>query len=209
MKACVTSEDHFLNKKLICNGNSVAASSLPDWAYFNGTGSVSCPPTEFGGCGDDLLDLRCVFPLDWIKEMEVSAEEIACSYEFPETLDKSSCCSLCPDTDHKTHAFKQLHEAALRQDSNDNHLFYPTILDISGDNLDHFQKHWGKGHPVVVRDVLQSTSNCSWDPLVMFCSYIERCITRFENNKDLLEACLDWFEVSLSVDCMITTQILN
>ncbi|TKY59355.1 Lysine-specific demethylase JMJ25 [Spatholobus suberectus] len=131
--------------------------------------------------------------------MEVKAEEIVCSYDFPETSDKSSSCSLCFDTDHSTNRYKQLQEAALREDSNDNYLFCPTVLDISGDNFEHFQKHWGKGHPVVVRDVLQSTSNLSWDPLIMFCTYLEQSITRYENNKDLLESCLDWWEVEINI----------
>lgn len=133
--------------------------------------------------------------------MEGRAEEIVCSYDIPEASEKSSSsCSLCMDTHNKVDEFMQLREAALREDSNDNFLFNPTLLDISGENFEHFQKHWGKGHPVVVRDVLQSASNLCWDPLVMFCSYLERSISKYENNKNKLEACLDWFEVSLSVN---------
>lgn len=195
MKASIASENHILDK-VISNGNPTTTSSSPDFTNCNGTGSLSCPPTELGGCGDSLLELRCVFPLSWSKEMEVKAEEIICCYDIPETLDKNSSCSLCVDTDHKVDKHKQWQEAALRKDSDDNCLFYPTALDVSHDNFDHFQKHWGKGHPVVVRDVLRRKSNHSWDPLVMFCSYLERSIARYENDKDLLEACLDWCEVS-------------
>ncbi|KAI4299269.1 hypothetical protein L6164_032744 [Bauhinia variegata] len=199
MKASIASEKHFFNKKAACKGKSIATSSLPKLNRCNGTGSVSCPPKEVGGCGDSLLNLRCLFPVNWTKEMEISAEEIVCSYDFPETLDRSSCCSLCLDPDHKLDGFKQLQEAAMREDSNDNYLFYPTRSDINSDHFEHFQKHWGKGHPVVVRDVLPSTSNLSWDPLVMFCAYLERSITRYENNKELLEACLDWCEVEINI----------
>ncbi|XP_027191594.1 lysine-specific demethylase JMJ28-like isoform X2 [Cicer arietinum] len=160
---------------------------------------VSCPPMELGGCGKGLLDLRCIFPSTLLKEMEANAEEIVCSYDFPETLDKSSSCSLCFDTDLNTSRYKQLQKAALRKDSSDNCLFCPTVLDISGDNFEHFQKHWGKGHPIVVQDVLQSTSNLSWNPLFMFCTYLEQSITKYENNKDLLESCLDWCEVEINI----------
>ncbi|KAI9121161.1 hypothetical protein K1719_008194 [Acacia pycnantha] len=199
MDACLAGENHLLDKKAITNGNSVATFSLHKSTKYDGIGDVSCPPKELGGCGDKFLELRCVFPLSQIKEMEVTAEEIVCSYDFPETLDKSSSCSLCPDTDNKLDGFKQLQEAALREDSKDNWLFYPTVLDIGADNFEHFQKHWGKGHPVVVQDVLRNTSNLSWDPLVMFCTYLEGSISRYENDKDELEACLDWCEVEINI----------
>ncbi|KAJ7946891.1 lysine-specific demethylase JMJ25-like [Quillaja saponaria] len=179
-RSCVANENHFLEKKFVStpgkNTNSTfcTSSSLTDWKSCSGTGVPSCPPTELGGCGHCLLDLRCVFPLSWIKEMEVNAEEIACSYDFPETLDKTSCCSLCLATDCQNGGFEQLQEASVREDSNDNNLFYPTILEIHGDNVEHFQKHWGNGHPVIV-------------------------LVRYENNKDLLEACLDWCEVEFNI----------
>ncbi|KAL2579440.1 hypothetical protein AAZV13_15G063000 [Glycine max] len=204
INACIFSEGHLLDDKVISNGNLTDTSTLVEWTNCNGADIVSCPPTKLGDCGDSHLDLKYVFPLSWIKEMEVKAEEIVCSYDFPETLDRSSSCSLCVDKDHKTSRYKQLPEAAQREDSNDNFLFYPTILDISCNHFEHFRKHWGIGHPVVVRDVLQSMPNLSWDPLVMFCTYLERSMTRYENNKDLLEACLDWFEVEINVSQYFT-----
>ncbi|KAF1882305.1 hypothetical protein Lal_00038951 [Lupinus albus] len=199
MNNCIASESHLSDDKTSSSSNLTVTSILPEWTACNGTDSVSCPPTELGGCGDSHLELRCVFPLSWINEMDVKAEEIACSYDFPETLDKNSSCLLCNDKDHETNGYLKLQEAAQREDLNDNCLFYPTVLDIRSDHLDHFQKHWGKGHPVVVRDVLNNTSNLSWDPLLMFCAYLERCITRYENNKDQLETCLDWCEVEINI----------
>ncbi|XP_014517818.1 lysine-specific demethylase JMJ25 isoform X3 [Vigna radiata var. radiata] len=199
ISACISGERYLLDEKTISNGNLTDTSMLTEWTSCNGAAIVSCPPTKLGDCGNSHLDLNYVFPLSWIKEMEAKAEEIICSYDFPETLDKSSSCPMCVDKDHKTSRYKQLPEAAQREDSNDNYLFYPTVLDIGSNHFEHFQKHWGKGHPVVVRDVLQSTPNLSWDPLFMFCTYLERSLTRYENNKDLLEACLDWFEVETNV----------
>ncbi|KAK7246604.1 hypothetical protein RIF29_41473 [Crotalaria pallida] len=199
MNPCVAGESRLSDDKTCSSSNLTVTSVFPERTSCNGSDSVSCPPTELGGCGYSHLDLRCVFPSTWIKEMEVKAEEIVCSYDFPETLDRSSSCSLCIDEDHRTNRFKQLQEAAQREDCNDNCLFYPTVFDIRRDHFEHFQKHWGKGHPVVVRDVLQSTSKLSWDPLAMFCAYLERSITRYENNRDLLEACLDWCEVEINI----------
>ncbi|GAU20787.1 hypothetical protein TSUD_85060 [Trifolium subterraneum] len=178
----------------------------------NDNEKVSCPPTELGGCGTGLLDLRCIFPMTLLKEMEVKAEEIVCSYDFPDTLDKSSSCSLCVDTDLNSNRYNQLQKAAEREDSSDNCLFCPTVLDINGSNFEHFQKHWGKGHPIVVQDVLQSTSNLSWNPLFMFCTYLEQSITKYENNKELLESCLDWCEVNImthSADVPLSTEQLT
>lgn len=174
--------------------------SVTNWNACNAVDGISCPPKEFGGCGDSFLDLRCFFPLSWIKELEVSAEEIVCSYDFPETSDMSLSCPLCLDTDH-VNGTQQLQEAALRENSNDNYLFYPTLLDVHGDNVEHFQKHWSKGHPVIVRDVLQTTSDLSWDPVFMFCTYLERSIARYENNKNPQDAihCLDWCEVEIGI----------
>ncbi|XP_054777838.1 lysine-specific demethylase JMJ28 [Prosopis cineraria] len=198
LKDRIADENHILDE-VVSNGNSAATSSSPDCTTCKGSGNRACSPTELGGCDDSLLDLRCVFPISLMKEMETKAEEIACCYDFPEALDKSSSCSLCLNTDNKIDRYKQWQEAALREDSNDNCLFYPTVLNISHDNFEHFQKHWGKGHPVVVRDALQSKSNHIWDPLVMFCAYLEQSIVRYQNDKDLLESCLDWCEVEINI----------
>lgn len=203
-KACLSGDKQLSQKKLAKQNSGTqlsSSASISDWKACNANGRISCPPAEFGGCGDSFLDLRCVFPLSWIKELEVTAEEIVCSYEVPEAFDASSCCSLCLDMDHKADGIGHLQEAAAREDSIDNYLYYPTLLDVHGDNLEHFQKHWGKGHPVVVRNVLQTTSDLSWDPVVMFCTYLERSIARYDNNKDLLEAtnCLDWCEVEIGI----------
>lgn len=176
------------------------SSALPsDLRPCSDIGGISCPPKEFGGCGESLLNLRCLFPVTWTKELEISAEEIVCSYDFPETSDTSSCCSLCLSTDQKAEDIEQLQEAAVREDSNDNYLYYPKLRDIQCESHEHFQKHWSKGHPVIVRNVLQAAMHLSWDPVTMFCAYLERSIARYENNKDKCDAtnCLDWCEVSV------------
>ncbi|XP_057961547.1 lysine-specific demethylase JMJ28 isoform X2 [Malania oleifera] len=177
-----------------------SSGTFPSWKARNHDGSISCPPTESGGCGGGLLDLRCVFPLSWTKELETSAEEIICSYDFPETSDVSSCCALCIDPDHKASGKKQLREAAGREDSNDNFLYCPTIQDIHCESLEHFQTHWAKGHPVIIRKVILSTSALSWDPVVMFCTYLERSIAKYATCKEAVQAnYLDWCEVEIGV----------
>ncbi|KAF2305053.1 hypothetical protein GH714_001391 [Hevea brasiliensis] len=128
---------------------SVSCNKKCCWKVPDGSG-IPCPPTEFGGCGDSLLDLSCVFPSSWTKELEISAEEIIGWYELPETLDVFSRCSLCFGMDCEVNGIMQLQEAATRENSNDNFLYYPTVMDVHSDNLEHFQKHWGKGQPVEI-----------------------------------------------------------
>ncbi|XP_022720535.1 lysine-specific demethylase JMJ25-like isoform X2 [Durio zibethinus] len=177
-----------------------SSASLPTRKAPDCSVPISCPPTEFGGCGDGLLNLRCILPLKWFKELEINAEEIVGSYELPEVFDIFSCCPLCPGADYEAKGVKQLQEAAKRENSNDNFLFYPNIRNIHGDNLEHFQKHWGKGHPVIVRDVLKDTSDLSWDPIFLFCSYLKSGVAKSEN-EELAKAtsCLDWFEVEIGI----------
>ncbi|CAK9181298.1 unnamed protein product [Ilex paraguariensis] len=164
-------------------------------------GSISCPPGALGGCGDSLLDLRCVLPFSWTKELEVIAEEIVCSYDYPETSDASSCCSLCGGTDYKAGGIKLLQEVARRKNSNDNFLYCPTMKSLHEENLEHFQKHWGKGHPVIVRNVVQNSLDLSWDPLIMFCTYLEKSSAKSQSDKETVKAtnCLDWCEVEIGM----------
>ncbi|CAI0406907.1 unnamed protein product [Linum tenue] len=164
---------------------------------FNGCVGIPCPPSEFGGCGDSLLDLSSLFPLNWAKELEKSAEELIGCYELPETLDINSSCSLCTESDLETDEVKQSQEASTREDSQDNLLYCPTAVDIHGDKLEHFQKHWGKGQPVKVRNVLLGTSDLSWDPIVMFCTYLKNNANTTGNTQAI--DCLDHFEVEIGV----------
>ncbi|XP_068639493.1 lysine-specific demethylase JMJ26-like isoform X2 [Aristolochia californica] len=177
--------------------------SIPlEWKVSNGDGVIHCPPKELGGCGTSLLDLRCVFPLNWTQELEVIAEEIACSYDFSEILDAPPCCSFCAEMNDKGGEFNaNLREAATREDSNDNYLYCPTTQHIRDEGIEHFQKHWIRGQPVIVRNVLESTSNISWDPQVMFQSFIESHGAVFQNDEKLVKAidCLDWCEVEINI----------
>ncbi|KAG6778660.1 hypothetical protein POTOM_015000 [Populus tomentosa] len=204
-KACISGKQLSEMKSLCATKLSYGSRFLgskfsPSQSAAHCNGSIPCPPREFGGCGGSLLDLSCIFPLSWTKKLEVSAEELVGCYELPETLDVCSSCSLCVGLDCETNGIEQLQEAAAREDSSDNLLYYPTIMDIRGDNLEHFQKHWGRGQPVIVRNVLQSTSDLSWDPMVMFCNYLKNNAARSQNGQ--ATDCLDWFEVEIGVKQM-------
>ncbi|XP_058103442.1 lysine-specific demethylase JMJ26-like [Magnolia sinica] len=185
---------------LLRNGNSLLPSlvALPEWKANDGNGSVPCPPKELGGCGACNLDLRCIFPLDWIQQLEISAEEIACSYDFPKMLDASSYCPFCIGMHDQEMGFDgKLREAAAREESYDNYLYCPSAKDLQGEDLKHFQQHWIKGQPVVVHNVLHDKSDLSWDPLVFFLPLLERNSTNHGNDMKSVKAtdCLVWCEI--------------
>ncbi|KAL3519627.1 hypothetical protein ACH5RR_017776 [Cinchona calisaya] len=163
-------------------------------------GSIFCPPVDFGGCGERNLDLGCIFPLSWMKELEAGAERVLQSYDFPETSDMCYCSSLCMGTEDKVVDVKQLQELAKRVQSNDNFIYSPTLSDLNREKLRHFQQHWTKGHPVIVRNVIQRTSVLNWDPVVMFCTYLEKTISNSHNKKEAVQGttCSDWCEVETS-----------
>ncbi|EFH69625.1 hypothetical protein ARALYDRAFT_890022 [Arabidopsis lyrata subsp. lyrata] len=52
--------------------------------------------------------------------------------------------------------YKRL-KAACREGSEDNYLYCPSVRDVQKDDLKHFQHHWVKGEPVVVRNALEVT----------------------------------------------------
>ncbi|XP_023518038.1 lysine-specific demethylase JMJ25-like [Cucurbita pepo subsp. pepo] len=188
------------NKKLNPSPWLPSSKSLHKGRVQNSVQHFSCPSKECVSCSDSLLELRCIFPLSWTKELEVNAEEIVCSYDFPESVDSSSNCTLCFGEDHKVDELEEFQKVAVREDSNDNYLYYPSLFRIRLDDLDHFQRHWIRGHPVIVRNVLE-TSDLTWDPVVMFRTYLERIISRYENGTSLSEASnnLDWCEVEIGI----------
>ncbi|CAB81250.1 putative protein [Arabidopsis thaliana] len=69
------------------------------------------------------------------------------------------------------------------------------LLDFHQNNLEHFQTHWSKGHPVIVRSVIKSGSSLNWDPVALFCHYLMNRNNKTGNTTD----CMDWFEVEIGV----------
>ncbi|KAL8114731.1 hypothetical protein AgCh_021556 [Apium graveolens] len=47
------------------------------------------------------------------------------------------------------------------------YLYSPSAVDIQAGDLKHFQAQWSKGEPVIVSNVLDTTSGLSWEPEVM------------------------------------------
>ncbi|KAK6154679.1 hypothetical protein DH2020_008927 [Rehmannia glutinosa] len=194
--------DELLCKQNISRQNSgglprQSVSSLQNWETCE-DGRIPCPPTDNGGCGDSRLDLRCIFPYNWTRDLEVKAEEVLCSYHIPETEDVSPCCSLCNNIGSNNGEFNPHRELSRRIGFSDNYLYCPTVKDLHQENLKHFRSHWVKGHPVIVRNVLRSATGLCWDPVIMFCSYMENKSSE-SRDEDGLKArnCLDWCEVEI------------
>ncbi|XP_058093539.1 uncharacterized protein LOC131239718 isoform X2 [Magnolia sinica] len=174
--------------------------SLTEWKA-NNNGSISCPSKDMGGCGECLLELKCIFPDNWTLELERKAEEIDGSYNYLVVSDSSFQCS-CFNKNGQIHlGNKNLRKVASREDSNSNYLYCPTSRDVQHGDLEHFQRHWMRGEPVIVRNVLELTSGLSWEPMVMWRALRERTKSKAVSESFSVKAidCLDWCEVEINI----------
>ncbi|KAI3997094.1 hypothetical protein MKX01_032745 [Papaver californicum] len=160
--------------------------------YSHDNGEIPCPPKEMGGCGNLILELKRIFPSCWIPDLEIKAEEIARNYEAERALTHYNAI---------TSNDEMLQRAASREQSDDNFLYCPSSVDIINEgNLLNFQKHWTKGEPVIVRNVLDRASGLSWEPAVMLRAM--SCNVDMETGAELSEVkvidCLSGCEVQIS-----------
>nr|GMC59762.1 lysine-specific demethylase JMJ25-like isoform X2 [Ipomoea batatas] len=189
----------------LCNDSAAKdqASKLPKWKARE-NGEIPCPPKERGGCGHDRLELKHFFAENWasdtMKRVENLVEINAFSNETQ--VPKEQCPCFRFDTDHGA---KNVRKSASREDSNDNYLYCPSASDIQHGDLEHFQRHWIMGEPVIVTDVLETTSGLSWEPMVMWRAF--RNISIKEGTSDLEVTaidCLDWCEVGINIHKFFT-----
>eukprot|EP01018_Ginkgo_biloba_P010516 Gb_24423 [translate_table: standard] len=174
---------------------------LPEWKA-NNDGSIPCPPKERGGCGSQLLDLKRIFKTNWVAKLEKNAEEMASSCKVPEAAKLSQSCTSCKGNSRGRNGFcdSKLRQAAYREGDTDNFLYCPTVQDIKDEGLEHFQKHWLRGEPVIVRNVLEGSSGLSWEPMVMWRA-VRETNGRFKDETKTVKAldCLDWCEVEINI----------
>ncbi|GAB2298740.1 hypothetical protein Dimus_032814 [Dionaea muscipula] len=190
------------NRYLESVGSIDIASSVSLLDSADCTGMMTCPPRESGGCAGSLLDLRSLFPYNWTKELERSAECVVSSQDDDRTFGDSLDCSLCANVAHEAAKDNELIEAARRKGSSDNFLYYPHAHGDHDTVLVHFQKHWRKGQPVIVQNImLGDESNLTWDPTAMFCSYLERNSVESEIELEARKrpCCSDWYEVEFGI----------
>ncbi|XVE77455.1 hypothetical protein DITRI_Ditri13aG0064100 [Diplodiscus trichospermus] len=169
----------------------------------NENGSIPCPPKDLGGCGGGLLELRCMFEETAVVKLVENAERIARVLNLEKISETSYQQCPCYDSIAEVDLNKcKVRKAASREDSDDNCLYCPLARDIQNVDLNHFQSHWAKGEPVIVRQVLENVSGVSWEPMVMWHAFRQISNTKHGRHLDVTAIdCLDWCEISLATDC--------
>lgn len=160
-------------------------------------GSIPCPPKARGGCGTATLSLRRLFKANWIEKLTRDAEELTIKYQ-PPIVDLSLECSECRSFEEDA-AHNSARKAASRETGHDNLLYCPDAIEIGDTEFDHFQRHWIRGEPVIVRNVYKKGSGLSWDPMVMWRAFrLAKNILKDEADTFKAIDCLDWCEVQVN-----------
>lgn len=160
-------------------------------------GEVSCPPKAQGGCGTKFLELRRIFEADWVRKLIQNAEDLTINYQSSD-IDFSQGCSLChPTNSAGEQVISGVRKAAHRENGHDNFLYCPNAVYLGESEIEHFQWHWTRGEPVIVRHILEKGSGLSWEPRVMWRAFIgAKRVLKEEAVRVKAIDCLDWCEVS-------------
>ncbi|KAL7589778.1 lysine-specific demethylase JMJ27 [Lactuca sativa] len=172
---------------------------FPAWKAEN-DGSVPCPPKARGGCGNGMLQLRRVFEANWVQELVEKAEGLTVNFQLAD-IETGENCSSCNVENHHHHGHG-VRKSASREGSNDNNLLYcPDAIDLEDKDFEHFQMHWRRGEPVVVKNVLKKTCGLSWEPRVMMRAF-RNAKKRLKEENQCVKAidCLDWNEVEIHLN---------
>ncbi|XP_010688672.2 lysine-specific demethylase JMJ26 isoform X2 [Beta vulgaris subsp. vulgaris] len=168
----------------------------PEWKS-NNKGSIPCPPSIYEGCGGTFLELKSILSDGWVSELLNKAEKTAAKWEPENAPPAPEGCS-CSVSDADSGSI--LRKCASREGSDDKRLYWPDARDIQFGDLKHFQWHWSRREPIIVKNVLDTTLGLSWEPMVMW-----RAFRQLGNSKNSTPSkvkainCLDWSEVDLSI----------
>ncbi|XP_074566743.1 lysine-specific demethylase JMJ29-like isoform X2 [Curcuma longa] len=148
--------------------NKKEDSLLNDSDHFTGwkvkaNGIIPCPHALVGGCGASHLELKYMFPKNFLVDLEVQAEESIKIFGLTQThnsMEKVERACACSTT-------KNSRRASFRRNDMDNYLYCPLASDIKNDDQKHFRMHWLNGEPVIIRGVLEE-SRLIWEPSHMW-----------------------------------------
>lgn len=167
---------------------------LTKWVA-NDDGSLTCAPTEMGGCGNGVLKLKRILPQCWISNLGTKAVEILRKFDADQTISR-------PRPNNLDKSNKMSRRAASREGTNDNYLYCPNSKEaLKEEELLQFQRHWVNGQPVIVRDVLEQTNGLSWEPMVMWRALCEHLDPNVSSKMSEVKAidCLAGCQVSLDI----------
>lgn len=174
---------------------------LSEWKAME-SGVIPCPPEERGGCGHGHLELKCILGENWVSKLKEKAENLVLGLGASEV---SQISDHCPCSECSEGLVVGIKRKAADRRSFDNHLYCPSARDIQNGKLEHFQRHWIMGEPIVVRDVLELTSGLSWDPMVMWRAFRKVSIKKGSSDLTVTAVdCLDTCEVSTFYDKLTT-----
>ncbi|GKA19186.1 zinc finger, RING-type containing protein [Tanacetum coccineum] len=176
---------------------SIADDSLdfPIWKE-NTNGSIPCPPKARGGCGNGMLELRRIFEANWVDGLVEKSQALTSNFEMPD-IDFEEVCEIC----HNEENDDVVRKSASRSGSFDNFLYCPNAIDLEEDDFEHFQMHWRRGEPVIVKNVQKKTCGLSWDPRVMIRAFRTAKLKLKEENQCVKAIdCLDLCEVEIHLN---------
>ncbi|TYH98066.1 hypothetical protein ES332_A12G284300v1 [Gossypium tomentosum] len=177
-----------------------AVAARNDWRAEE-DGRIPCPPNGKGSCGRETLSLRRLFGTNSVEQLIQSAEELTINFQLPD-IEFSQGCSLCQTSCSAGNEAKnfEVRQAAHREKSHDNFVYCPNVMQLEDNSIQHFQTHWMRGEPVIVRNVLEKSSGLSWEPLVMWRAFIgAKKILKEEAKRVKAIDCLDWCEVEVNI----------
>ncbi|KAJ4905535.1 Transcription factor jumonji (jmjC) domain-containing protein [Raphanus sativus] len=201
LSCCKELREHFRKQKIAERTGQGKDSSVPldisNWKL-NSDGSIPCPPKQRGGCGTSTLVLKRLCECDWVSKLITDAEEVTLQFQPPD-VDIAHECSSC----NANSGSIIRRQAAFRKNaSHDNFLYSPNAVDLAEDDIAHFQSHWMRAEPVIVRNVLEKTYGLSWEPMVMWraCREMNPKVQCKGDAKSVKAVnCLDWCQIEINI----------
>ncbi|KAL5721358.1 hypothetical protein ACHQM5_005011 [Ranunculus cassubicifolius] len=174
------------------SGSKSLTSHVSKWKVED-NGSISC------SCGSGILELKRLFSENWVSEIKKKAADIDSRYmPINESGTCTQPCTCFNSVGMMGLGNKKLRRVSYREDSNDNYLYCQSAKDLQCDDLIHFQRHWMKGEPVIVHDVLEVSSGLSWEPMAIWRALREKrgCSTCEVKAIDCLSWCQDEININ-------------